>query len=144
MRAIFLSKGDLVSANRNRVNFQRVIIPAAFWIKSEIFQNSVGNHWKSWENIPFSLKSSWKIYVYLGFSTAPPFILLFSLSYQEHRRPKILFLLLMEGNLAEILQGMSLGEDKSIIIPDEEEFCAMDRGGRSILGRLLNPECQIW
>lgn len=48
----------------------------------------------------------------------------------------------MEGNLAEILQGMSLGEDKSIIIPDEEEFCAMDRGGRSILGRLLNPECQ--
>lgn len=48
----------------------------------------------------------------------------------------------MEENLAEVLQGMSLGEDKSIIIPDEDAYCAMDRGGRSILGRLLNPECQ--
>ncbi|XP_048599919.1 uncharacterized protein LOC106355563 [Brassica napus] len=48
----------------------------------------------------------------------------------------------MGENLAEVLQGMSLGEDKSIIIPDEDAYCAMDRGGRSILGRLLNPECQ--
>ncbi|RID62856.1 hypothetical protein BRARA_E01898 [Brassica rapa] len=48
----------------------------------------------------------------------------------------------MDENLAEVLKGMSLGEDKSIIIPEDDDFCAIERGGRSILGRLLNPECQ--
>ncbi|KAH0926350.1 hypothetical protein HID58_018606, partial [Brassica napus] len=45
-----------------------------------------------------------------------------------------------QRNLAEVLKGMSLGEDKSIIIPEDDDFCAIERGGRSILGRLLNPE----
>ncbi|XP_013668869.1 uncharacterized protein LOC106373202 [Brassica napus] len=58
------------------------------------------------------------------------------------RRSRTLFLLLMDANLAEVLQSISLGEDKSIIISDDDDFCAMERGGRSILGRLLNPECQ--
>lgn len=58
-------------------------------------------------------------------------------------RANSLFLLLMDENLAEVLKGISLGEDKSIIIPEDDDFCAIERGGRSILGRLLNPECQI-
>ncbi|KAF2553568.1 hypothetical protein F2Q68_00036458 [Brassica cretica] len=41
----------------------------------------------------------------------------------------------MEENLAEVMQDMSLGEDKSIIIPDEDEYCAMDRGGRNCRNR---------
>ncbi|KAF3518764.1 hypothetical protein DY000_02062096 [Brassica cretica] len=35
----------------------------------------------------------------------------------------------MDANLAEVLQGMSLGEDKSIIIPADDDYCAMERGG---------------
>ncbi|XP_013632825.1 PREDICTED: uncharacterized protein LOC106338381 [Brassica oleracea var. oleracea] len=37
---------------------------------------------------------------------------------------------------------MTLGEDKSIIIPEDDDYCAMERGSMSILGRLLNPDCQ--
>ncbi|XP_013639610.1 PREDICTED: uncharacterized protein LOC106344858 [Brassica oleracea var. oleracea] len=48
----------------------------------------------------------------------------------------------MDANLVEVMQGMSLEEDKSIVIPQDDTFCAMERGGRSLLGRLLNPECQ--
>ena len=140
--AIFLSKGDFVSANENGVNFQRDNFPAAFWINLENFQNLFGNRWRSSENIRFSAKSSRKICVYLGFSLSPSPSHLYQLRYQELRRQKIFFLLLMEENLAEVMKGMSLGEDKSIIIPDEDEYCAMVRGGRSILGRLLNPDCQ--
>lgn len=45
--------------------------------------------------------------------------------------------------MLEGLQGMTLEEDKTIVIPEEDEtFCALDRGGRSLMGRLLNPECQ--
>lgn len=142
MKTIFLYKGDLVLANQNGVNFQRVNIPDAFWINLENFQNPFGNLWRSSEKIRFSAKSSRKICVYLGFSLSPSLFLLFQLRSQELRRQKIFFLRLMEENLAEVMQGMSLGEDKSIIIPDEDEYCAMDRGGRSILGRLLNPDCQ--
>lgn len=40
------------------------------------------------------------------------------------------------------MKGMTLGEDKTIIIPEDDDFCAIERGGRSILGRLLNPDCQ--
>lgn len=41
-------------------------------------------------------------------------------------------------NLANVMRGMSLEEDVPVIIPkDEEAYCAMERGGRS----LLNPEC---
>ncbi|XP_056862216.1 uncharacterized protein At4g02000-like [Raphanus sativus] len=48
----------------------------------------------------------------------------------------------MDASLAEVLQGMSLGEDKSIIIPEDDDYCAIEQGERSILGRLLNPSCQ--
>ncbi|KAF3610187.1 hypothetical protein DY000_02045760 [Brassica cretica] len=48
----------------------------------------------------------------------------------------------MEENLAEVMKGMSLGEDKSIIIPEDDDYCAIKSGGRNIFGRLLNPECQ--
>ncbi|KAH0859378.1 hypothetical protein HID58_087639, partial [Brassica napus] len=44
----------------------------------------------------------------------------------------------MGENLAAVLKGMSLREDKSI----DDNFCAMERGGRSLLGHLLNPDCQ--
>ncbi|XP_018487666.1 uncharacterized protein LOC108858204 [Raphanus sativus] len=37
---------------------------------------------------------------------------------------------------------MSLEDDKSIIIPEDDDYCAIKRGSQSILGRLLNPECQ--
>ncbi|KAG2304728.1 hypothetical protein Bca52824_033379 [Brassica carinata] len=40
------------------------------------------------------------------------------------------------------MQGMLLEEDKPIVIPEDATYCAMERGGGSLLGRLLNPECQ--
>ncbi|XP_056862224.1 uncharacterized protein LOC130509928 [Raphanus sativus] len=48
----------------------------------------------------------------------------------------------MDANLVEVMQGMSLEEDKPIVIPEDITYCAMERGGRSLLGRFLNPECQ--
>ena len=55
---------------------------------------------------------------------------------------RIIFLLVMDINLVEVMQGMSIEEDKPIIIPEDDTYCAMERGRSSLLGRLLNPEAQ--
>ncbi|XP_013617300.1 PREDICTED: uncharacterized protein LOC106323776 [Brassica oleracea var. oleracea] len=140
--AKIFSQGEGRLVNPSGVHLQREDIPAATWITKENFQNLFGNLRKSWENILFSKKSSTALLVYLGFRFQPHKGFLRNQHSYYLRRSKTLFLLLMDANLAEVLQSMSLGEDKSIIIPDDDDFCAMERGGRSILGRLLNPECQ--
>ena len=127
---IFLSrKGDLVSANKRRANLQKENILAAFWINIQNFQKIFGNRWRSFGNIPFFFKSSKKIYVYLGFYTSPPLILFFYHRSSQPNSKGIFFLLLMEENLAEVMKGMSLGEDKSIIIPEDDDYCAIKSGG---------------
>lgn len=124
------------------VSCQRVYFPAAIGINLKDFQNILGDLQKSLENILFSKKSSKKICVFLGFGISALLISNQGSCSLRTCRANSLFLLLMDENLAEVLKGMSLGEDKSIIIPEDDDFCAIERGGRSILGRLLNPECQ--
>ncbi|KAF3504436.1 hypothetical protein F2Q69_00042649 [Brassica cretica] len=102
---IFLSRGDFVSSNQSGVNIQRANIPVAIWINLENFQDLFGNLWKSLGNILFSFKSSRKIRVYLGFSYTLRHILIYYLRYRKHRHLRFFFLLLMEENLAEVLQG---------------------------------------
>lgn len=136
------SHGAESLANPSGTYLQREKIPAAIWITLENFQNLFEDLRKSLENILFSKNLSKEKLCYLGFGFR-----LVEIQYQKFCSPKswrlkTLILLLMDANLAEVLQGMSLGEDKSIIIPDEDDFCAMEREGRSISGRLLNPECQ--
>lgn len=128
--------------NLSCVYLQRENIPAAIWITTEIFQNLFGNLQKSLEFISFSINVVMKGYIYRGFETSPSRIYTQFYCSISTRRTKTLFLLLMDGNLAEVLQGMFLGEDKSIITPADDDFCAMERGGRSILGCLLNLYCQ--
>lgn len=94
------------------------------------------------ENIPFSEDLSEKILTYLGLLESSILISKQACYLVWSCRAKSLFLLLMDENLAEVLRGMSLGEDKTIIIPEDDAYCAIERGGRSILGRLLNPDCQ--
>ncbi|XP_024014406.1 uncharacterized protein LOC18022543 [Eutrema salsugineum] len=48
----------------------------------------------------------------------------------------------MDGILNEALQSMSLEDDKPIDLPDEEDYSAAVVNARSLIGRLLNPECQ--
>ncbi|KAG5397660.1 hypothetical protein IGI04_019474, partial [Brassica rapa subsp. trilocularis] len=122
------------------VSCQRVYFPAAIGINLKDFQNILGDLQKSLENILFSKKSSKKICVFLGFGISALLISNQGSCSLRTCRANSLFLLLMDENLAEVLKGMSLGEDKSIIIPEDDDFCAIERGGRSILGRLLNPE----
>ncbi|XP_024009178.1 uncharacterized protein LOC112084174 [Eutrema salsugineum] len=37
---------------------------------------------------------------------------------------------------------MSLDEDTPIDLPDEDDYSAVERSGKSLIGRLLNPDCQ--
>lgn len=137
-----LSLSSGVIANLCGVSVQWENFPAVNWIFLEDFQNIFGDIWKSLENILFSKNLSKQRCSYLGLpSSPPPQLVCFCWQYRFTQR-KTIFLLLMEANLAESLRGMTLGEDKTIVIPDEPAYCAMERGGRSLLGRLLNPECQ--
>ena len=136
------SLGDLILTNRSEVNFQKENILAANKIKTGNFQNLFGNYQRSSENIRFSYKSSKENSVYLGFLTPPSRPLIPLSTWRSARTVEVIFLLVMDANLVEVMQGMSLEEDKSIVIPQDDTFCAMERGGRSLLGRLLNPECQ--
>lgn len=136
------SHSNGLTANLSGVLFQWEDFPTAIWFGLDNFQNLFRDYWKSSENISFSKKSSKTRCIYLGLIISPPPQIQYHSNLVRSSRRKKLFLLLMEANLVEGLQGMSLGEDKSIVIPDEPAYCAMERGGRSILGRLLNPECQ--
>lgn len=48
----------------------------------------------------------------------------------------------MDGDLSKVMQAMSLEEDIPIDLPEEDDYSAIERNGRSLIGRLLNPECQ--
>ncbi|XP_024015972.1 uncharacterized protein LOC112089221 [Eutrema salsugineum] len=48
----------------------------------------------------------------------------------------------MDGVLNQALQSMSLEEEEAIDIPDEEDYSAVQVNSRSLIGKLLNPECQ--
>ncbi|XP_013589328.1 PREDICTED: uncharacterized protein At4g02000-like [Brassica oleracea var. oleracea] len=48
----------------------------------------------------------------------------------------------MDDNLAGVMQGMSLEDDVPIVLPEDDDYSAIERNSRSLLGRLLNPPCQ--
>ncbi|KFK39742.1 hypothetical protein AALP_AA3G282200 [Arabis alpina] len=48
----------------------------------------------------------------------------------------------MADNLHNAIRGMSLKDDEPITLPDTPEFRVYDENTLSILGRLLNPDCQ--
>lgn len=49
---------------------------------------------------------------------------------------------MMDDNLAGVMQGMSLEDDVPIVLPEDDDYSAIERNSRSLLGRLLNPPCQ--
>ncbi|KAH0868463.1 hypothetical protein HID58_075485 [Brassica napus] len=102
--AKIFSQGEGRLVNPSGVHLQREDIPAATWITKENFQNLFGNLRKSWENIMFPKKSSTALLVYLGFRFQPHKGFLRNQHSYYLRRSKTLFLLLMDANLAEVLQ----------------------------------------
>ncbi|XP_018461910.1 uncharacterized protein LOC108832958 [Raphanus sativus] len=48
----------------------------------------------------------------------------------------------MDETLAGVMQGMSLEDDVPIVLPEDEDYSAVVRNSRSLLGRFLNPPCQ--
>lgn len=48
----------------------------------------------------------------------------------------------MDGGLSKVMQAMSFEEDLPVTLTEEEDFSASVRNARSLIGRLLNPECQ--
>ncbi|XP_018458235.1 uncharacterized protein LOC130495487 [Raphanus sativus] len=48
----------------------------------------------------------------------------------------------MDDTLVGVMQEMSLEEDVPILLPDDDDFSTVERSHRSLLGRLLNPNCQ--
>ncbi|KAL0760531.1 hypothetical protein Bca101_076681 [Brassica carinata] len=55
---------------------------------------------------------------------------------------RLVFLLLMDDNLVGVMQGMSLQDDVPIVLPEEDDYSAVERRSRSLLGRLLNSASQ--
>lgn len=49
----------------------------------------------------------------------------------------------MAENLHKAIGAMSLVDDNPIILPDEPEFRVFAANENSLMGRLLNPECQV-
>lgn len=48
----------------------------------------------------------------------------------------------MSGDLHSALLAMTIEDDEPIDLPDEPQFKVFEENEFSILGRLLNPECQ--
>lgn len=138
-----LSKTDFISTNQRKVNLRKVLFLAGKQINTKFFQNLFGNITRLYGKTAFSFKSSSKDPVYLRFTNTPPFYFLslrFFLSHPLQRQE--IFLLLMEENLVGVLQGMSLDDDVPIVLPDDDDFSAIERSSRSLMDRLLNPACQ--
>lgn len=98
---------------------------------------------KYYGNLDIFQKYSSKYGVYLGFFFKPPLFsshLWISLRLCERRQE--IFLLLMDDNLAGVMQGMSLEDDVPIVLPEDDDYSAIVLNSRSLLGRLLNPSCQ--
>lgn len=138
-----LSYGGSESSNGNGDNIERRTFPAAKGFVLEIFQNLVKNMARSLDTHEIYPKSSKNIEVYLEFLYTPPPKPLFlpSSDYRPHTL-RLVFLFLMDGDLSKVMQAMSLEEDVPIDIPDDDDFSAIVRNGRSLIGRLLNPDCQ--
>ena len=133
------SLGDLNLTNESGANTQKENILAGNWFNFGNFQNLFG---RSSKNKGFFLKSSTRGGVYLGFSLAPSITRLRNSLNQQRKIARIISLLVMDINLVEVMQRMSIEEHKPIIIPEDDTYCAMERGRSSLLGRLLNPEAQ--
>lgn len=48
----------------------------------------------------------------------------------------------MDEGLDKFMKAMSLEEDVPVTLTEDEDYSAAIRNGRSLIGRLLNPECQ--
>lgn len=48
----------------------------------------------------------------------------------------------MDEGLAKVMQAMSIKEDLPVTLTEDEDFSDAVRTGSSLIGRLLNPECQ--
>ena len=126
------------------------IIPCRQRDLLDFFQNSFGNLQRSYGSFDIFLKSSSKYDVYLGFySELPLFLshLWISLRFSKHW--KEIFLLLMDDNLAGVMQGMSLEDDVPIVLPEDDDYSAIERtvevslAGCSIHHARTWPECSV-
>lgn len=90
----------------------------------------------------FFPKSSPRFSVYLGVFLAPRYSSNIKLLLLHPSQQKEVFLLLMDDNLVGVMQGMSLQDDVPIVLPEEDDYSAVERRSRSLLGRLLNSACQ--
>ncbi|KAJ4905994.1 Zinc knuckle CX2CX4HX4C protein [Raphanus sativus] len=125
---------DFRLANKSGANFRKVYFLAGKEINSKNFQNLFGNLQRSYGNNNIFLKSSSKYGVYLGFFLTPPSstaLLWISLCFTYHSRD--LFLLLMDESLAGVMQGMSLEDDVPIVLPEDDDFSAVERNSHSLL-----------
>lgn len=130
------------STNQDGDNIPKVFSLAAKPIFLEIFQIFAQDITRISSNILFFFKSSIIEGVYLGLSCEPP-------SFQPYRTKRnfswlenYLFLLLMDEGLDKFMKAMSLEEDVPVTLTEDEDYSAAIRNGRSLIGRLLNPECQ--
>ncbi|KAJ4904661.1 hypothetical protein Rs2_18612 [Raphanus sativus] len=131
------------STNQDGDNLRRALCLAANSINLENFQISAQDITRISLYIYFSVKSSTYASVFLGFSKQP--LRSQNLTWKRKRsvRSKILlFLLLMDRDLAKVMQAMTLEEDEPVVLTDDEDYSAAIRNGKSLIGRLLNPECQ--
>lgn len=53
-----------------------------------------------------------------------------------------LLLRIMADMLHKAIQAMSLEEEEPLTLPDDPRFRVIDENETSLLGRLLNPDCQ--
>lgn len=130
------------STNQDGDNIPKVFSLAAKPIFLEIFQIFAQDITRISSNILFFFKSSIIEGVYLGLSCEPP-------SFQPYRTKRnfswlenYLFLFLMDEGLDKFMKAMSLEEDVPVTLTEDEDYSAAIRNGRSLIGRLLNPECQ--
>lgn len=72
--------------------------------------------------------------------TLQPQLIFVRRSILLHRRS---CLTTMTDNLFDAISSLSLEDDEPLVLPDSPRFRVFDENAASILGRLLNPDCQI-
>ena len=65
------------------------------------------------------------------------------LPQKTQRRRKLFSLNKMAENLHKAIGSMSIVDDDPIVLPDEPQFRVFAANDISLMGRLLNPDCQI-
>lgn len=132
-----------LSTNQNGDNIRKEYILAAQWINLEFFQIFGKDFPKYSENKEDLLKSSNHFSVYLGlFVNLTSSQTLRRIKNKKLFTGKSLFLLPMDINLAQVMQKMSLEEDKPVDLTEDDDVNTVIQSARSLIGRLLNPECQ--